>query len=56
MTSISKKEVSNRGLQGLLDSLEEIKFDMNILLDGIPYNLAYLKDNVSGLSGQFSAK
>jgi hypothetical protein len=27
MTSIAKKEVSNRGLQGLLDSLEEIKFD-----------------------------
>jgi hypothetical protein len=44
MTSIAKKDVSNRGLQGLLDSLEEKNFDMNLVLDGIPYNLAYLKD------------
>jgi hypothetical protein len=44
MQTSTKKEVSNRGLQGLLDSLEEIKFDENILLQGIPYDLAYLKD------------
>jgi signal transduction histidine kinase/DNA-binding response OmpR family regulator len=44
MQTSTKKEVSNRGLQGLLDSLEEIKFDENILLQGIPYDIAYLKD------------
>jgi hypothetical protein len=36
MKTLYKKEVSNRGLQGLLDSLEENNFDMKLLLDGIP--------------------
>jgi len=39
-----KKEVSNRGMQGVIDALIEKKFDMNILLEGIPYDLPYLKN------------
>lgn len=44
MKNYYKKEVSNRGMQGVIDSLIEKKFDMNIFLDGIPYDLAYLKN------------
>ncbi|MFO7526180.1 MAG: hypothetical protein R6W68_12080 [Ignavibacteriaceae bacterium] len=44
MNSISKKEVSNRGMHGVIDSLIEKKFDEKILLDGIPYDLSYLKN------------
>jgi signal transduction histidine kinase/AraC-like DNA-binding protein len=40
----TKKEVSNRGMQGVIDTLIEKKFDMDILLDGIPYDLVYLKN------------
>lgn len=43
MNSYSQKEVSNRGMQGVIDSLIEKRFDMNILLEGIPYDLKYLK-------------
>jgi hypothetical protein len=42
MQTSTKKEVSNRGLQGLLDSLEEKNFDMNLVLDGIPYDLEHI--------------
>lgn len=44
MQTSTKKEVSKRGMQGVLDTLIEKKFDMNILLEGIPYDLEYLKN------------
>ncbi|HQI40955.1 MAG: hypothetical protein B6D44_12175 [Ignavibacteriales bacterium UTCHB2] len=44
MQTSTKKEVSNRVMQGIVDSLINIKFDMNIFLEGIPYDLEYLKN------------
>jgi signal transduction histidine kinase/DNA-binding response OmpR family regulator len=44
MQTRTKKEVSNRGMQGVIDSLIEKKFDMNIFLEGIPYDLEYIKN------------
>lgn len=44
MQTSTKKEVSNRGMQGVIDWLIEKKFDDKILFDGIPYDLSYLKD------------
>lgn len=44
MQTSTKKEVSNRGMQGVIDSLIEKKFDLQVLLEGIPYDLEYLKN------------
>ncbi len=44
MQTSARKEVSNRVMQGIINSLIEKKFDMNIFLEGIPYDLKYLQN------------